>query len=323
MRKSPGIWTTTITLFLGSLAAAQATQPALPAFPGAEGFGALASGGRGGSVYRVTNLNDAGPGSLRDAVSEPNRVIVFDVAGVIRTKSQIAGKSHLTIAGQTAPPPGITLYGPGISFSGQTNVVVRHLRIRGSINNSRGSKQLNVADSGSNMIFDHLSISWGRWDNLGFTDKASKITLQDSVVAEAIDPQRFGALIDSADGVTVARTLWANNQNRNPKGKAQLQYVSNVIYNWGSGGYGGGHSAAPWKQDLIGNVFIAGPSSSGSALGGFAPTDLVYAAGNLVDLDADGSLTASSPHATAFARRRKRAARRRSSTRRRTYRPSP
>lgn len=279
---------------------AQTTQPALPAFPGAEGFGALATGGRGGTVYRVTSLDDAGPGSLRDAVSEPNRVVVFDVAGVIRTTSQIAGKSNLTIAGQTAPAPGVTLYGPGISFSGQSNIVMRHIRLRGSINNSRGSKQLNVADSGSNMIFDHLSISWGRWDNLGFTDKASKITLQDSIVAEAIDPQRFGALIDSADGITVVRTLWANNQNRNPKGKAQLQYVNNVIYNWGSGGYGGGHSAAVWKQDLINNLFIAGPSSKGAALGGFATTDHLYAAGNLVDLNCDGQLNGTEPARDSF-----------------------
>jgi pectate lyase len=285
---------------IASLSYAQTTQPALPAFPGAEGFGALATGGRGGTVYRVTNLDDSGPGSLRDAVSEPNRVIIFDVAGVIRTKSQIAGKSNLTIAGQTAPPPGITVYGPGMSFSGQTNVIARHLRLRGAITNSRGSKQLNVADSGSNMIFDHLSISWGRWDNVGFTDKSSRITLQDSIVTEAIDPQRFGAIIDSADGITVARTLWANNQNRNPKGKAQLQYINNVVYNWGSGGYGGGHSAAVWKQDLINNLFIAGPSSSGAALGGFATTDHVHASGNLVDLDKDGTLNGTEPTREAF-----------------------
>jgi hypothetical protein len=284
-----------VSFCVGRLGIAQSAQPALPAFPGAEGFGALATGGRGGTVYRVANLNDDGPGSLRDAVSQPGRVVVFDVAGVIRTKSQIAGASNLTIAGQTAPAPGITVFGPGISFSGQSNVIVRHLRLRGSINNSRGSKQLNVADGGSNMMFDHLSISWGRWDNVGFTDKSSKLTLQDSIVAEAIDPQRFGAIIDGIDGVTVARVLWINNQNRNPKGKAQLQYVNNVVYNWGSGGYGGGHSGAVWKQDLINNVFIAGPSSSGAALGGFGTNDHVYAAGNLVDVDRDGALNGSEP----------------------------
>ncbi|MFT3787076.1 MAG: hypothetical protein QM770_13070 [Tepidisphaeraceae bacterium] len=273
-----------------------ATQPtaSLPAFPGAEGFGMIATGGRGGEIVHVTTLDDAGPGSLREAVSQSNRVVVFDVAGIIRTKAQIAGQSNITLLGQTAPAGGITVYGPGLSFSGQTNVIVRYLRLRGSINNSRGSKQLNVS-GGSKMIFDHLSISWGRWDNLGFTERCSDITLQDSIVGEAIDPQRFGALIDSSDRITVTRTLWLNNQNRNPKGKANMQYVNNVVYNWGGGGYGGGHSGAVWKQDLVNNVFVAGPSSKGAALGGFGKNDYVFSKGNLVDTDKNGELNGTEP----------------------------
>src|SRR5262245_17121870 len=76
-------------------------QTILPAFPGAEGFGANAPGGRGGGVYIVTNLNDSGPGSFRDAVSQPNRYVVFAVGGVIRVNSRIAVARNLTIAGQT------------------------------------------------------------------------------------------------------------------------------------------------------------------------------------------------------------------------------
>jgi hypothetical protein len=76
-----------------------------------------------------------------------------------------------------------------------------------------------------------------------------------------------------------------------------MQYVNNVVYNWGGGGYGGGHSGAQWKQDLIGNVFIAGPSSRGAALGGFDKTDLVFASGNVVDLDKDGKLGGAEPAA--------------------------
>lgn len=262
----------------------------LPAFPGAEGFGALATGGRGGSVYHVTNLDNAGPGSLRDAVSQPNRVVVFDVGGVITLEGdQIKSASNITIAGETAPGEGITVYGRGLSFSGETNIIVRHLRIRSSITASRGSKTLNVA-GGSNMIFDHLSISWGRWDNLGFTEKSSDITLQNCIVSEAIAPQNFGALIDSSTNITVARNLWISNNNRNPKGKAHLQYINNIVYNYGSGGYGGGHSAAEWNQDLINNLFIAGPNSKGAPLGGFSKTDLVCSVGNAVDLDKDGTL---------------------------------
>jgi hypothetical protein len=280
---------------LGSPAWADA--PPVAAFPGAEGFGAVSTGGRGGTVVHVTNLDDAGAGSLRDAVSQPGRIVVFDVGGIIRTRTPLVGSSNLTIAGQTAPGEGVTIYGPGISLSGKSNVIVRYLRLRGAITNPRGSKQLNVADAGSRMIFDHLSISWGRWDNLGFTERASEITLQDCIVGEAIDPQRFGALIDSADRISVVRNLWINNQSRNPKGKANMQYVNNIVYNWGGGGYGGGHSGAQWEQDLIGNVFIAGPSSTGPALGGFDKTDHVFASGNVVDLDKDGTLDALEPAA--------------------------
>src|SRR5688572_20132637 len=83
----------------------------LPAFPGAEGFGKFATGGRFGSVYRVTNLNNSGPGSLRDAVSQPNRIVVFDVAGVIRITERMIVSSNIYLAGQTAPGEGITVYG--------------------------------------------------------------------------------------------------------------------------------------------------------------------------------------------------------------------
>ena len=167
------------------------------AFPGAEGFGATASGGRGGAVCHVTNLDDSGAGSLRDAVSQPHRIVVFDVGGIINLKLHLTFASHLTVAGQTASGDGITVSGQDISFSNQQNVIVRYLRFRSSHLTSNGTKTLNVT-GGSNMIFDHCSISWGRWDNVGFTSGAHDITLQNSIVSEAINPQRFGALIDTA-----------------------------------------------------------------------------------------------------------------------------
>src|SRR5262245_9454391 len=89
-------------------------QTPLPAFPWAGGSGANPPGGRVGSVYSVTNLNDSGPGSFRDAVSQPNRYVVFAVGGVIRINSRISVASNLTIAGQTAPGEGITIYGNGL-----------------------------------------------------------------------------------------------------------------------------------------------------------------------------------------------------------------
>ena len=104
------------------------------AFPGAEGFGRLTSGGNDGTVVHVTNLNDAGPGSFRDAVSQSNRLVLFDVSGVIRFQSNVAVSSQLTLDGQTAPGGGVALYGRSTSFSGGHDCIVRYLRFREGIN---------------------------------------------------------------------------------------------------------------------------------------------------------------------------------------------
>ncbi len=258
------------------------------AFPGAEGYGAYATGGRGGEVYHVTHLKDNGPGSFRDAVSKPNRTVVFDLSGVIKIGSRVNVASIITIAGQTAPGEGISIYGNGISFSKQKNIIVRYIRFRGSINMSRGSCTV-TADSVQNVIFDHVSIEWGRWDNLHI--QASKdITLQYCLIGEAIDPQRFGALLERPERLTIHHCLWIDNQSRNPKAKAGIEYINNVVYNWGSSGFVGGHSSAHHYQDLINNYFIAGPNSSGSYLSMFTATDHVYHQGNMVDLNKDGIL---------------------------------
>src|SRR5262245_51191306 len=120
-----------LTAVAGSalISTARSAQQTLPAFPGATGFGARATGGRGGTVYQVTNLNDSGPGSFRDAVSQPNRYVVFTVGGVIRTTSRIQVAPNLTIAGQTAPGEGIMIYGNGLSFSNANQTIVRYLRV--------------------------------------------------------------------------------------------------------------------------------------------------------------------------------------------------
>ena len=102
-----------------------------PAFPGAQGFGQYATGGRGGTVYHVTSLADDGSaGTFRVAVGSPNRIIVFDVGGYISLGSAVSASSSLTIAGQTAPGGGIGLMGGELSFYGQTNIICRHLRVR-------------------------------------------------------------------------------------------------------------------------------------------------------------------------------------------------
>ena len=185
------------------------------AFPGAEGFGQFASGGSGGETFHVTTLADSGTNSFRDAVSKPHRTIVFDVGGIIRLKSNVAVSSDLTIQGQTAPGEGITLYGRSVSFSGKKNVIVRYLRFREGIAGDKGKCSVNLS-SGANMIFDHCSIEWGRWDCLGVTQGSHDITFQNCIIGEGIDPQRFGTLADAVTNITFTHNLWINNQSRNP-----------------------------------------------------------------------------------------------------------
>jgi hypothetical protein len=267
----------------------------VPAFPGAEGFGALVTGGRACKVYEVTTLDDYGPkdkpiaGSFRQAISEPNRTIVFRVGGVINMKANMAASDNITIAGQTAPGEGIVLYGRSLSLSGLNNVTVRYIRCREGINGDRGKCSINMVDS-SNIILDHISINWGRWDALGITKGSRDITVQNCIIGEAVDPQRFGAIVDSVENVTLSKNLWLHNSSRNPKAKGTIQYINNVVYNYGGTGLAGGHSAADRELDVINNYFVAGPSSKGTAIGGFAASDHVYQIGNYVDTDRDGKL---------------------------------
>lgn len=256
------------------------------AFPGAEGFGRFACGGRGGSVYHVTNLNDSGTGSFRDAVSMPGRTVVFDVAGVINIKTKIAAKPRITVAGQTAPGEGIVIYGTSVGFADSS--IIRYVRFRGSINMPRGACTV-TADNARDMIFDHVTVEWGRWDNFHIKG-TSNITLQYCLIGEPIDPQRFGALFEDPHNVTVHHCLWIDNHSRNPKAKAGIEYINNVVYNWGVNGLVGGHSGANHYQDVIGNYFIAGPNSGHAFLGMFTVTDHVYHRGNYVDMNKDGAL---------------------------------
>jgi hypothetical protein len=274
-----------------TLAAAAASAAATPAptlaFPGAEGFGALASGGRGKPVAVVTNLNDDGPGSFRQAVGRDGATVVFATAGVIHLKSNIALRSDLTIAGQTAPGTGITIADAKVSMTDAHNIIIRYMRFRGGIAESRGSSSLNLANARGVMV-DHVSIEWGRWDNIQ-TNGNTYSTIQHSIVGQGIVPQRFGCLCES-DYLTLSHNLWIDNKSRNPKSKGRIQYVNNIVYNWGVTGYVGGHSAGDHYADVVNNVFIAGPESNAQFIGQFAKTDHVYAAGNVYDGDRNGKL---------------------------------
>ena len=268
---------------------AQANSQQL-AFPGAEGFGAYATGGRGGTVVHVTNLNASGPGSLADAVSQPNRTVVFDVGGVIDITGQnLTIASNLTIAGQTAPGEGITIYGGRVIMSNSSNVIMRYIRMRGSISMPEDKCTLTM-DYCDNVILDHCSISWGRWDNVHIKD-ANNITYQNCIISEGIEPQRFGAITDGTRNWTISHCLWTNNKSRNPKMKCYLQYYNNVVYNYGIG-IVGGHSAADNYQDVMNNYFITGPSSGSSNkyFDQWTETDHLYSTGNYTDDNRDGKL---------------------------------
>ena len=284
-----------VGLLLASvLGIGQAAADDLVAFPGAAGWGRFATGGRAGTVYHVTNLNDSGTGSLRDAVSQPNRIVVFDVAGVIRLNSRLVFKSNLTIAGQTAPGEGITVYGDGMSCSGATNIIMRYMRFRmGTV----GTKDADCAGlaNGGNMIFDHCSFAWGQdenfsinWDNKGTAPH--DVTIQNSIVGQGLMAHSAGGLIQ-ADNITMYRVLLCDNKTRNFKVKGVHQYVNNIVYNWSTYAYEmGGESSGESYANAVGNLFINGNSTSSSA-NGFSGGNSgfhFYGADNWQDRNKDG-----------------------------------
>ena len=120
------------------------------------------------------------------------------------------------------------------------------------------------------MIFDHVSIEFGRWDCIGMS-KSKDITIQYCIIGPGIGPQCFGCLCES-DHVTFSHNLWISNKSRSPKSKGIVEYVNNVIYNWGVCGYVGGHSAADHSADVVNNYFIKGPNSNNHFPGEFKAT---------------------------------------------------
>ena len=263
------------------------------AFPGAEGFGKYAVGGRNGSVYHVTNLNDSGAGSLRDAVSQPNRIVVFDVAGVIKLQSRLVFKNNLYVAGQTAPGEGITVYGNGVSFSGASNTIVRYLRFRMGVNGDSGKDAAGVSN-GTNMIFDHLSVSWGRDETFSISSDGKgdlgNITIQNSIISQGLLTHSAGGLMQ-ADNITLYRNLYADNSTRNNKIKGKNQYVNNIVYNWQNGCYiMGGDSEGTSYCIAEGNLFINGPAKGGNAFTGGNADYHLYANDNWQDRNMDGVL---------------------------------
>jgi len=241
----------------------------LKAFPTAEGYGKNTSGGRGGQAIHVTNLNDNGPGSLREAVQTSGpRTIVFDVSGYITLEKAIyVYNPDLTIAGQTAPGDGITLRGATLSIRA-SNVIVRHLRIRPGVSSASANADcINIMANSNNLnirnvILDHVSTSWSTDENMAvsapdsFTNNSVKdVTIQNCINAEPLEYYAF-LIAQNVSHLTIVRNLFAHAPNRIPESAYRYteegyEFCNNIIYNYNRAttmAYGA-------SVDVIGNVY--------------------------------------------------------------------
>lgn len=259
----------------------------LPILPGLAGGGSKTTAGSGpnrtgGKIIRVTNLNASGPGSLRHALEASGpRIVVFDVSGYIHLTSMInIHEPFVTIAGQTAPFPGITLRGGGIRIKTH-DVLVQHIRIRpgddpvGPSPISRDS--LSIADkyeSLFNIVVDHVSLSWSVDENMDVWYPGHRdITIVNSILSEALDnsihpkgTHSKGLLVGfGTRNLLVLGNLFAHNDQRNMrvKGDTSTLFVNNVVYNWHGAAPAGAATAyggkdGPFDASIVGNVYIRG-----------------------------------------------------------------
>jgi len=273
-----------IIQFYVGFATSLAGQTELPVFPGAAGFGTLTPAGRGGEIIRVSNLNDSGAGSLRDALGKHGkRIIVFTVGGTIRLSADLQViHPFVTIAGQTAPAPGITLRGAGLSIKTH-DVLVQHLRIRvgdepGGLSPSSRDALNVLGPSAFNVVVDHVSVSWAIDENMSTWFDVHDITISNSIICEGLHqslhnkgPHSKGLLVgDKARRVTVYRNLFAKNADRNPlvKGGASVAVVNNLMYDSGSKKFidlADDYDSGPSVVAAIGNVLIKGGDTPADA----------------------------------------------------------
>ncbi|MBO5057888.1 MAG: pectate lyase [Prevotella sp.] len=272
-----------------ALCATAVAQPAqAPAFPGAEGFARYTTtGGRGGKVIHVTNLNDSGTGSLRWALGQSGKkIIVFDVSGYIDLRSQLNVSSNTTIAGQTAPGEGITLRYYTLYFGNADNVIVRFIRSRRSqVKDVNDGADATWGRNRKNIILDHCSFSWSIdevasfYDNLNFTMQWCNVTEGLANPGHSKGAHSYGG-IWGGKGASFHHNYISHVQNRAPRFNGarynwngydktkyensiqaeQVDFRNCVIYNWGNGngcygGPGGGYI------NMINNYYKAGPGT--------------------------------------------------------------
>jgi len=248
----------------------------LPAFPGAEGFGASTPGGRGGRVLAVTRLDDSGPGTLRAAIEAPGpRIIVFRTGGLITLAKPLRiTEPFVTIAGQTAPGDGICLRGSELSI--QTHdVVIRHLRSRPGDILGEEVDAVNIVGDSHNVILDHVSATWSVDEALSPSGALSNITVQWCLIGESLrksvhkkGEHGYGSLARASGGVTLHHNLWVKNTARNPRlgdnyGKPPFPLFdvrNNVMASWG--GTCSGMTGDDLRANYVNNYLKPGPESS-------------------------------------------------------------
>jgi autotransporter-associated beta strand protein len=242
-------------------------QAQIPAFPGAEGFGAYATGGRGGDVYIVTNLNSSGMGSFAQGlatVPAAGRTIVFEVSGYIPIipRSLKLASPKVTIAGQTAPGDGVGLRDSAFEIAAP-HVIIRHLRFRHGFN-ERSADCLNIDGSASNCLLDQISIQFSTDENMSsFNTRPDLLTLQWSLNAWGLVPHSAGGLWDQ-NRATCHHTLWAHNHTRDPKSQPDglLEWINNVTFDYGIGFImGDSTETATWRANVINSYFINPPGN--------------------------------------------------------------
>lgn len=252
-------------------------QASIPAFPGAWGGGMYSFGGRGGKVYVVTNLNDSGPGSFREACEAAGpRIVVFNVAGLIRLESKIRIRApYITIAGNTAPGDGVCIAGDTVELESH-DIVIRHMRFRrGEIDVTDRNDSIGGNPTG-NIMIDHVSASWGLDENMSMYRHMYRppgggkelklptvnITIQNSIFSECLNTfhHSFGSTIGGLNS-TFHGNLWANNAGRNPSiGMfGDFTFVNNVLFNWVHRSVDGGDHRSLYN--VFNNYFKPGPAT--------------------------------------------------------------
>jgi pectate lyase len=272
----------------------------LPAFPGAEGAGQYATGGRGGDVYFVTNLNDSGAGSLRAGIDSANgpRTILFNVSGTIYLNSNLViNKPNLTIAGQSAPGGGITVAGYRTHIVNTHDVIVQFIRFRPGDTHASSEPDALWVQNSQNVMIDHVTASWSIDETISVTD-STNVTVQWSIISEALKAaghpkgnHSYGSLINGGD-VTYHHNLYASNDSRNPRPQGdtlRFDFVNNVIENPGSR-YGYSGEGEKILMNYVGNYGIDGNSTpSNTAL--FQPDSSqtrIFFQGNYKDTSKNG-----------------------------------